>query len=313
MLKPKVSYGSSGNQALSGSFPYLGTYMAGANIGTESGAIVNSLANPVLSWEKNQQLDVGIDYGFLNDRISGSLTYFDRRSNNLLFDRPMPPSSGMDAIADNIGGVKNYGWEFDINSVNIQRENLTWSTSFNITRLHNVITEPAPGTTHVRGNSWYNFYIREYAGIDPADGEAQWYMDDQDGNKVQTKDYNAATYYFIGNGLQDYTGGLRSDLRYKRFDFSVLASFGIGGDFYDGNYQALMGGIRATGNNASVDLLNSWRSTADAGDGHTPILRTQLSTVRKPLHGFYMTIPFYVFATSPWDILSPLLSSNASN
>ena len=140
-----------------------------------------------------------------------------------------------------------------------------------------MITEPAPGTTHVRGNSWYNFYIREYAGIDPADGEAQWYMDDQDGNKVQTKDYNAATYYFIGNGLQDYTGGLRSDLRYKRFDFSVLASFGIGGDFYDGNYQALMGGIRATGNNASVDLLNSWRSTADAGDGHTPVLRTQLN------------------------------------
>src|SRR5690606_41844996 len=101
-------------------------------------------------------------------------------------------------------------------------------------------------------------------------------MDDQDGNKVQTKDYNAATYYFIGNGLQDYTGGLRSDLRYKRFDFSVLASFGIGGDFYDGNYQALMGGIRATGNNASVDLLNSRSSTAYDGDGHTHILRNQL-------------------------------------
>ena len=137
----------------------------------------------------------------------------------------------------------------------------------------------------------------------------RWFLD-----RHYKKGRPDTAFYKIHEGLQDYTGGLRSDLRYKRFDFSVLASFGIGGDFYDGNYQALMGGIRATGNNASVDLLNSWRSTADAGDGHTPILRTQLNYGSQiPLHGFYMTIPIYVFATSPWDILSPLLSSNASN
>ncbi|MCY4778664.1 SusC/RagA family TonB-linked outer membrane protein [Sphingobacterium sp. UT-1RO-CII-1] len=277
MLKPKISYGTSGNQALSGSFPYLGTYSAGSNIGGESGVIINTLANDLLSWEKTSQIDVGIDYGFLNDRITGSLTYFDRRSNNLLFDRPMPPSSGIGFIADNIGGVKNYGIEFDVTTVNIRRPNLTWTTSFNITKLNNKITEVALGTNQVLGKSWYSYYIKDYAGMDVTDGSPMWYKDDEDGNRVTTKDYSDAKLYFLGNRLQDYTGGVSSSLKYKNFDFSILASFGIGGDFYDGNYQSLMGGISGKGNNASVDLLKSWMDTDNRGDGEKPLLKTEES------------------------------------
>jgi hypothetical protein len=242
-------------------------------MGTEPGVVINSVANPVLSWEKTNQLDVGVDFGFLNERITGAFAYFNRKSDNLLFYRPLPSSSGVESIADNIGGVKNVGWEFEITSQNIKRENLSWSTSFNITKLRNEITEVAPGTTQVVGFSWYDYYIREYAGIDPQDGIGMFYMDDENGNKVTTKDYNKATLYNIGNRLQDYTGGIRSDLKYRNFDFSVLASFGIGGDFYDGNYQSLMGGIRGLGANASTDLLDSWRAS-NANTTDLPILRT---------------------------------------
>ncbi|MVZ67354.1 SusC/RagA family TonB-linked outer membrane protein [Sphingobacterium sp. DK4209] len=275
MLKPKISYGTSGNQALPGSFPYLGTYSAGANVGPASGSIINTLSNPLLSWEKTSQLDVGIDYGFLNDRITGSFTYFDRRSNNLLFERPMPTSSGVGSIADNVGGVKNHGFEFDISTTNIKRADFTWSTSFNITKLNNTITEAAPGTQQVVGNSWYNYYIRDFIGVDPADGAAMWYKDDANGNKVSTKNYNEATYYHMGNRLQDFTGGLSSMLKYKNIDFSILASFGIGGDYYDSNYQSLMNGIRGLGGNASVDVAKSWMDEGNKGDGNTPLLITQ--------------------------------------
>gem|GEM_PF-4126755 len=275
LLKPKASYGTSGNQALSGSFPYLGTYTAGSNIGNTSGSVINTIPNPVLSWEKTSQLDVGFDYGFLNNRITGSFAYFDRRSKNLLFNRPMPSSSGINSIADNVGGVKNFGWEFDITTLNIKKQDFSWATSFNITKLRNEITEVAPGTTQIVGNSWFDHYLRDFAGIDPTDGEAMWFMDDSNGEKITTKNINDATYYRLGNRLQDYTGGLRSDLKYKNFDFSILASFGIGGDFYDSNYAQLLSGIRGVGRNASSDLLNRWQSPTQTGNGKINILQTQ--------------------------------------
>ncbi|RAJ06485.1 TonB-linked SusC/RagA family outer membrane protein [Chitinophaga skermanii] len=274
LLKLKASYGTSGNQALSGSFPYLGTYSSGANIGTNPGAVINTVGNPFLSWEKTSQVDIGIDFGFLRDRITGSFDYFDRRSNNLLFDRPLPSSSGVGEVADNSGGVKNVGWEFDITTINIQRPHFTWKTMFNITKLRNEILEVAPGTTQVKGRSWYDYYMKEYAGVDPTDGEATWYVDKADGTKGTTKVYGDATQYNVGNRLQDYTGGISSYMKYKNFDFSILASFGLGGEFYDGNYQSLMGGITAYGNNASVDLLNRWQSTGKTGSDGVSILRT---------------------------------------
>lgn len=279
LLKPKVSYGSSGNQGLQGYFPYLGTYDAGANIGSASGSVISTVSNEYLSWEKQNQLDVGIEFGFLRDRFTGSFTYFNRKSDGLLFERPLPNSSGVNAISDNAGGVKNYGYEFDLTSNNILRQHFSWKTMFNITRLRNVITEAAPGTTQVVGGSWYDFYIREYAGVDLTDGSPMWYRDGESGEKVTTKVYDDATYYYIGNRLQDYTGGITNFLRYKNFDFSMLASFGIGGEYYDGNYGGLMGGIKATGTNASTDILNRWQSPENPGDGMTPKLLTSSDNV----------------------------------
>lgn len=273
-LKLKASYGSAGNQALPGSFPYLGTYSAGTGIGSAGGSVINTVSNPLLSWEKQNQLDLGVEFGFIANRLTAALTYFDRRSEDLLFERPLPNSSGVNFLSDNAGGVRNYGLEFDLTSYNIRRGDFTWQTIFNITRLKNVVTEVAPGTNWRKGGSWYEFQIREYAGVDPEDGAPMWYMDDEDGQKVTTKVYGDATQYFIGNRLSDYTGGVTNLIRYKNIDFSMLASFAIGGEYYDGNYAALMGGIRATGKNGSTDLYRRWQSPENPGDGMTPKLQT---------------------------------------
>lgn len=273
-LKAKASYGTSGNQALPGSFPYLGTYSAGANIGTASGSVINTVSNPDLTWETQKQLDLGIEFGLLKDRFTGSLVYFNRRSSNLLFARPLPNSSGVSSIDDNVGGVKNYGFELELNSANVTTKNFSWRTSLNITKLSNKITQIAPGTTQRLGGSWYDFYIQEYAGVDKSDGSPMWYKDDVNGNKVTTKVYGDASRYYIGNRLSDYTGGLTNSLKYKNFDFSVLTSFAIGGKYYDANYAALMGGIAGTGNNASVDVSGRWQSPENPGDGKTPKLTT---------------------------------------
>ncbi|RBL90183.1 SusC/RagA family TonB-linked outer membrane protein [Chitinophaga flava] len=275
-LKLKASYGTSGNQSLPGSFPYLGTYSAGANMGSASGIIINTVSNPNLSWETQKQLDLGVEFSILKDRVSGSFVYFNRKSANLLFDRPLPNSTGINAISDNIGGVKNYGFEIELNTVNIQNGKLEWRTSFNVTKLKNVITEIAPGTTQIVGGSWYEWYIQEYAGVDPADGKPMWYKDDaaNAGSKTTTKKYSEATRYRLANRLSDYTGGITNTLRYGNFDFTVLATFALGGKYYDGNYASLMGGMISPGTNANVDILNRWQSPDNPGDGKTPRLST---------------------------------------
>lgn len=276
-LKLKASYGTSGNQALTGDFPYLGTYSSGNSVNGAAGAIVNTLSNLNLTWEKQKQLDMGIEFGIFNERLTGSVVYFDRRSSNLLFQRPLPNSTGINSISDNIGGVRNYGIEVELNSINIKSENFSWRTSFNITKLRNEISAVAQGTTQILGRSLYEWSIRQYAGVNPANGNPQWYRNDPNNpaQKITTETYNQATLYNEGNGsrLSDFTGGLTNFLKYKGFDFTVLASFGIGGKMYDSDYAGLIGSI-VNASTKSIDIYSRWQSPTSPGDGQTSRLTT---------------------------------------
>ena len=101
-LKFRASYGTTGNSLLPWhTFPYLGTYSAGANIANYSGSIINSLGNGNLHWETQKTLDLGVDFGLFKNRITGSFTYFERNSGPLYY-RPLPPSVGINGINDNI-------------------------------------------------------------------------------------------------------------------------------------------------------------------------------------------------------------------
>lgn len=282
-LKLRASYGTTGNQALSGYFPYLATYSSGANIAGYSGSIIGALGNGGLTWETQKTLDLGLDFGFFKNRITGSFTYFTRTSDKLLFNRPLPPSVGLSGINDNIGKVKNYGVEIDLTTVNIRNRNFEWTTSINVTHVKNKIEQlPQAAITGsgfsnlIVGQSLYNFYLREYAGVDPTDGRPQWYQDDaaNPGKRILTKTYSAATRYYFGTSLPDWNGGMTNTIRYKNFDLSVLAAFSIGGKIYDGDYGGLMYGTTGTtpGANWSTDVLNRWQSTTNPGDGQTPKL-----------------------------------------
>lgn len=279
-LKLKASYGTSGNQALPGSFPYLGTYAAGANIGAANGVTYDNPANAILTWEKQKQTDVGVEFGVFKNRLTGSFVYFNRVSDKLLYRQLLSPSTGFNSVLANIGGVKNFGFEVELNSINITRKDFEWRTSFNLTRLKNELTVLPKGSdiSLEVGRSFYNWFLREYAGVDLQDGTPMWYQDQTDPatgkiTKVTTKTYSQATRYQVGNRLPDYTGGLTNTVRYKNFDLSVLAAFSIGGKIYDADYGGLMNTFYSAGLNASVDVLNRWQSATNPGDGKTPMLR----------------------------------------
>lgn len=284
-LKLRASYGTTGNQNTTAYYPYLGGYAAGANIANYSGSVISSLTNGSLTWETQKTLDVGIDFGLFKNRITGSFTYFTRTSDKLLFARPLPPSSGIGSIQDNIGTLKNHGIEIDLTTVNVRTRNFEWTTSFNISHITNKITAlpqtsiaGAGYSNLIVGQSLYNFYIREYAGVDQTDGTPMWYIDNTDATgkvtKGLTKTWSAATRYYKGTSLPDYTGGISNTFHYRNLDLTVLASFSIGGYIYDGSYAGLSYGTTGTsgGSNWSTDILGRWQSPSNPGDGKTPKL-----------------------------------------
>lgn len=278
-LKLKSSYGTAGNQALPGSFPYLGTYLAGANIGAANGVTYDNPANLALTWETQKQLDLGMEFSLLRSKLTGSFVYFNRVSDKLLYQQRLSPSTGFNGVQANTGAMKNYGYEIELNSINISRPDFEWRSSLNITRLTNVLTMLPKGSdvSLEVGRSFYNWFLREWAGIDLQDGRPMWYKNQVDASgkttKVTTKLYSEATRYQVGNRLPDWTGGLSNTVRYKYFDLAVLAAFSIGGKIYDADYGNQMHSFYSAGLNANVDVLNRWQSVSKPGDGKTPLLR----------------------------------------
>lgn len=288
-LKLRASYGTTGNRSIGGYFPYLSLYSAGANIANYSGSILSQLGNGNLHWETQKNLDLGIDLGLFKDRITGSFTYFEKNSSALLFFRPLPPSSGFPGINDNIAKVSNKGVEIDLTTKNIDSKNFTWITSFNLTHVKNKIVSlpDAPrtydaGISNLKvGQSLNNFYIREYAGVDAADGAPIWYKDITDVNgkvtgRTVTKSWSDGTRYYKGTSLPDWTGGFTSRMSYKNIDLTVLLYVNIGGEVYDGDYAGLMyaGTGLQPGTQWSTDILNRWQGPSKPGDGRTPRLLT---------------------------------------
>lgn len=275
-LKLRASYGTTGNQFLSGYFPYLGGYAAGANIAGYAGSIINSATNGKLTWETQKDLDLGIDYGLFTNRITGSVTWFKRTSDNLLFNLPLAPSTGLNGVNANIGKVENHGVEIDITSQNIRGREFQWTTSINLSHIKNkILTLPQASVAGsgfsnlIVGESLYNFYLRQWAGVDPADGRPLWYMDKTDANgkvyKDTTHTYASATRYYNGSSLPDWTGGMTNTFRYKGFDLNVLIAFSIGGKIYDADYAGLMYASvgNQPGQNWSTDILQRWQKPGD--------------------------------------------------
>ena len=165
-IKIRIGYGQTGNQNIPG---YLyGAVLNAVPTGVGTGFAVNNIANPDLKWETAIQEDLGVDFGILNDRITGSFDYFNKKSKNFLFQASLPAFllggvadySGAAAIAPpeiNGGGVQNKGFEFSISSKNIVGKDFSWSTNLNFSHYANKVTALAPGTPYIIGQITTSF------------------------------------------------------------------------------------------------------------------------------------------------------------
>lgn len=276
-LTLKASYGGSGNDNLSTYYAYQALYAINNNLGN-GGVVASKLGTPDLKWESNLNANIGLDFGILNNRISGTINYYSRRSKDLLFPRPLAPSTGFTSYNQNIGSLRNNGIEIELNAVPVVTNTFRWDVSINATHNSNVVTklpqkEIISGTKKLMvGHSIYDFFIRQWAGVDPANGNPLWYKDDGNGGKTTTNVYSQATQYYSGSALPDWYGGITNTFNYKGVELSFLLSYNLGGKLLDGDYPSLLTGGSSPGRSIGTELLNRW--TPENTNTNVPRLTT---------------------------------------
>jgi TonB-linked SusC/RagA family outer membrane protein len=280
MLKLKVSYGAQGNDKLlySGTnqinlYPYQDQYDISENNG-EFATSRSYKGNWDITWETSYNFNAGMDFAMFNDRISGTIEGFSRKTVDMLYYKPVPPSMGYNELPVNIGSLRNSGLEVELNGGIIRTSSLKWNIYANATYFKNKIIELSPelegewidGTRiYKEGESMYNFYIREFAGVDVDTGNSLWYKDikDDDGNvtgKETTDIWSQGTQYEQGDILPKVYGGFGTSLEAFGFDFSVDFAYQVGGKIIDNVYQVTMhsGYSSDAGRNWHADILNAW-------------------------------------------------------
>ena len=280
-LTLRGSYGGQGNDNIGTYYAYKELFDIRNNLG-ESGFVTASLGNRDLQWETNLNLNVGLDFGFFRNRLRGSLEYFNRRSKDLLFEIPKPLSIGYGAYSANIGAMKNAGFEFNLAGTVLQTNDLKWDITLNGTNYKNTITE-LPQEQIITGNtlrrvggSVYDFFLVEWAGVNPENGLPQWYKTDESGNRVVTENYteanNSESKIIAGTALPDLTGGFGTDLQYKGFEFSALFAYSLGGKIYNGDKLSILHNGSSAGRAMSVEILNRW--TPEQRETDVPRMQT---------------------------------------
>lgn len=300
-LKLRSSYGGTGNyftinpDGTQDYYPYQGLYDLGYDNVANPGVIQAHLVNNDLSWETNNQFDVGIDFSLLKNRVRGSFEFFNRQSDNLLFNVPLPLSSGTQSngfatITMNVGSMYNRGYELQLAGDIIKGKDFSWTIDVNATTFKNQITKMPPsqpelikGTTLSGGSvgnkklavgrSVYDYWLREYKGVDPATGAALYAANSfnaantftKDGDTVTTSAANAK-YHYAGTAIPDVYGGLNSTFNYKNISLSVLFTYQLGGKIFDYNYAVLMSSGLTYGVALHKDILQRWQKPGDVTD-----------------------------------------------
>ncbi|MDJ1502506.1 TonB-dependent receptor [Xanthocytophaga agilis] len=312
-LKLRGSYGETGNQNVVGGLDvinYNSTFKYGSNdILGVNGTMPINIPVGNLTWETTQSGDIGIDYGLLNNRINGSVAYYHRYIKGMLLPSPVPASSGVtppgsfpgnvydessNTVWSNIGDMLNAGWEFEVHSTNIDKGGFRWTTDFNIAFNKNTIKKLTPeadktgkgiingATVSRKGHKRQEWYVADYAGVDPATGVPMIYVVDkslyestgetkrlknevgQDSLTYGTKT-NIANNKFYQNGKSadpTYYGGITNTFQYKGFDLSFMFSFSGGNYILD--YDRQMATVPGETKTFLTDIINnSWRQPGD--------------------------------------------------
>lgn len=266
-LKLRSSYGVNGNAGI-GNYDALALYGYGYNYNQLPGSAPSNVGDATLTWELNKPFNVGIDFSILKNRVSVTAEYYNRKSEDLLLAVPLSRTTGFASATRNVGAMENKGFEFTLNVVPVLTKDFKWDVDFNFANNKNTITSLPGGADIANGNfiirqgtSYNTYYLRSYAGVNPANGDPQWYTDDTKQNLTNV--YANATRGLTGSALPKAFGSLTNSFTYKQFTLSAQLYYNFGNYVYDtwGSYYAGAGFGPTYGKVARV--LDAWKQPGD--------------------------------------------------
>lgn len=292
-LKLRVSTGETGNDALSSYYASQTTYSLVKN-NTLLGLRIGTYADPSLVWEKQRNSDIALEFGVFN-RLRGTVEFFNKESDDLIFSVPLPASTGIGDVDKNIGKVRNYGLEMEFTYDIINNAEVKWNVNFNGTILKNkIVSLPDHNKKdgiefsyhkYLEGTSIYDYYLPEWIGVNANEGFAMYRLDaekypkladpsnpnfkgvEKDGEMAgYTYDANYAKKHFAGSSIPDLYGGFGTNVAWKGFNLNVQMAYQLGGKAYDGGYAGLMGRDLNGGLAAHKDMYRAWRKPGDITD-----------------------------------------------
>jgi len=271
-LKLRSSYGVNGNNTAIGNYDALPLYGYGFNYNQLPGSAPSNVGNPILSWELNKPFNIGLDMSFFKNRVSLTAEYYTRTTSDLLLGVPLSRTSGFSSATRNIGSMENKGFELTLNVVPVQTKNTRWDIDFNFANNKNQVLSLPDGNDIVNGSflirqgvALNSFFLREWAGVDPANGDPLWYADDKRGSTTNAYP-GVAARVITGNAQPKYFGSLATSITFKGFYLQASFYYNYGNKVYDtwGSYY-LGSGFGAVYNKVARQM-NRWMKPGDATD-----------------------------------------------
>ena len=276
-LKVRASYGVNGNNNI-GRYKAYGLYATSPYNGI-TGMLPSTSANPKLSWEKNKTWNVGVDFAFF-DRFNGSVDFYKRNTEDMLLNKQIPQTSGFSSNLMNIGAIENKGVEIMLEGDIMRTQDITWTAGFNISFNRSKVIDLAdsefltatdPRSTDsspvriVPGKSMYTFYVRDWYGVNPSNGEGLFYAEDGS----LTNDRNKARYIYAGSPEPKALGGFNTQFSWKGLSLSAFFEYTIGNKVMNANiYGWYDDEINVPVNNLA---LNYWKKPGDNATYPKPV------------------------------------------
>lgn len=287
-LTARASYGVQGNDNLGTYYAWQGLFSYEWVNGTNSGAIASTLENKDVTWEKNGNLNVGLEASMLRGRLNATVEFYSRRTRDMLLNNPLPLSSGFTGYDNNIGSMVNRGLEMSVMGVIADSKNFHWDATLMGSLNRNKVlaltgnqNQIITGTYVIEtGKPIYTFYTSKSAGVSPATGRQLYYAYyktsyDESGNQIfvtcpeyVTDNVSLASKskYYFGSREPVLFGSFQSNfVLFSQFDLSFLMTYSLGGKIIDGLYNGAMN-VTYAGNNWHRHALRRWRQPGDITD-----------------------------------------------
>ena len=286
-LKLRASYGITGNNNIP-PYQYLSTFSLSNLYQNNVGATSSRLASPDLRWETAYMAAVGIDLTFIK-RIDMSIDLYQTDNTDLLLDVPVAPSTGFFKVTQNAGSVRNRGIEYRIDANIIDKNKWRWDIGFNIGFNQNCVTKTPDHKPFLQtainvsqqvkeGQDIYTWYMKEWAGVDPANGDPLWYLVDKEtgdyildanGNKQTTNDYNATYARAVGTATPMFSGGLNTQVSWNGIFLHINTNFTYGNLIYNSTREMTDADGAYTDINQLSLAAQGWTRWQKAGDEAT--------------------------------------------